>query len=96
LALGYNIGCDFLKTVSCSCIAEASWDLNLHFYVGMLHGYVHNQKCQLHFDPCILSTAGLEDFKTNEWIFSWQNGTAHLFWYGSKFHCHMSLHLFWE
>ncbi|KZT61718.1 hypothetical protein CALCODRAFT_427313 [Calocera cornea HHB12733] len=83
LAVGYDIGCDFCGTVNRSQLGERSQALHTRFYVGAFHSYAHNQKCQLGFHPHLLTTAGLEDFKTNEWIFSKQNLTAHLYRFGS-------------
>ncbi|KZT50420.1 hypothetical protein CALCODRAFT_418002, partial [Calocera cornea HHB12733] len=96
IAVGYDIGCDFSGTAMRSRLGKDIRALRLSFYVGAFHGYAHNRKCQLEFHPRIQCTAGLEDFETNEWIFSRQNGTAHLFRYASRFHRHMTLHLFWE
>ncbi|EJU00934.1 hypothetical protein DACRYDRAFT_39356, partial [Dacryopinax primogenitus] len=79
LAIGYNISCKHLKML---CV---------HYLIEAFHGYAHNQHCQLGFHPWFLGTAGLEDFKTNECLFSRQNLTAHLFPYASAYHQHLTL-----
>jgi predicted DNA-binding helix-hairpin-helix protein len=96
LAVGYDIGCAHSGTVRRSSLGTVAEAAHLQFYVGAFHRYAHNRRCQLGFHPRILTTAGLEDFETNEWIFSRQNFTASLFRFASKYHCHMTLHLFWD
>ncbi|EJU00005.1 hypothetical protein DACRYDRAFT_36742, partial [Dacryopinax primogenitus] len=76
VAVGYNIGCEHSKMVACSMLGACAEALSLWFFVGAFHRYAHNQKCQLCFHPHFLATAGLEDFKTNEQIFSKQNMMA--------------------
>ncbi|EJT97324.1 hypothetical protein DACRYDRAFT_44023, partial [Dacryopinax primogenitus] len=73
VAVGYNIGCKHSKMVTCSMLGAHAEALSLQFFMGAFHGYAQNRKCQLCFHPCFLATAGLEDFKTNEQIFSKQN-----------------------
>ncbi|EJU04956.1 hypothetical protein DACRYDRAFT_47361, partial [Dacryopinax primogenitus] len=47
------------------------------------------------FHPRFITTAGLEDFETNEWISSKQNLTVSLFQHASEYHQHATLHVFW-
>ncbi|KZO99457.1 hypothetical protein CALVIDRAFT_477266, partial [Calocera viscosa TUFC12733] len=95
LALGYDIGCEHSTTVARSSIGDLAKTQNLRFYVGAFHGYAHNRKCQLAFHPRFLTTTGLEDFETNERLFSKQNLTAHLFRHASQYHRQMTLDFFW-
>ncbi|KZO93751.1 hypothetical protein CALVIDRAFT_485477, partial [Calocera viscosa TUFC12733] len=95
LAMGYDIGCDHAKTIARSTLGEQAQKLDFRMFVGAFHGYAHHRKCQLSYHPRFLMTAGLETFETNEWIFSKQNLTAHLFRYASPYHRHMTLHFFW-
>ncbi|KZT50692.1 hypothetical protein CALCODRAFT_422850, partial [Calocera cornea HHB12733] len=95
LALGYDIGCAHSGTVSRSQIGSLAQSQKLRFYVGAFHGYAHNRRCQLGFHPRFLTTAGLEDFETNERLFSKQNLTAHLFRHSSTYHRHLTLDFFW-
>ncbi|KZT58563.1 hypothetical protein CALCODRAFT_427763, partial [Calocera cornea HHB12733] len=95
LGVGYDIGCDHSKTVARSSLGTRASAERLRFYVGAFHGYAHNRRCQLSYHPRLLTTAGLEDFETNEWIFSKQNLTAHLYRHASEYHRHATLHAFW-
>ncbi|EJT99537.1 hypothetical protein DACRYDRAFT_55466 [Dacryopinax primogenitus] len=80
LAISYDISCEHSKTVACT------EELRVHYLIGAFHGYTHNWHCQLGFHPWFLGTAGLEEFETNEHLFSRQNLTAHLFCYASAYH----------
>ncbi|EJU02601.1 hypothetical protein DACRYDRAFT_51185, partial [Dacryopinax primogenitus] len=86
LTVGYDIGCDHSKTLSSSSLGQQVQDTKFHMYISMFHGYAHNHKCQLWFHPCFLMTASLETLETNEWVFSKQNLTTHLFCHASTYH----------
>ncbi|EJT96659.1 hypothetical protein DACRYDRAFT_102753 [Dacryopinax primogenitus] len=102
LAFGYDIGCTHSVTIQQSPLGAQAAAASLRFFVGAFHGYAHNRRCQLAFHPCLLATAGLEDFETCEWVFAkqnltaQQNLTAHLFRHASRYHRHQTMHLFYQ
>ena len=74
LAIGYDIGCAFSKTVNASCLVGVkAWAAALHLLVPLFHGYAHNRWCQLFWHPLFIYHAGLEDFETCEHMFSSSN-----------------------
>ncbi|EJT98079.1 hypothetical protein DACRYDRAFT_58151, partial [Dacryopinax primogenitus] len=96
ITFGYDISCTHLVTVLQSSIGEKAKQSRLRFFVEAFHGYAHNRRCQIHYHPCFLTSAGLEDFETCEWIFSQENQCAHLFQHGSAFHRHLTLDWFYQ
>ena len=66
LGVGYDIGCDFQKTVANSSLGHEAKEKLLRFVVGAFHGYSHCYPCQLQYHPSVVRGMGLEDLETME------------------------------
>jgi hypothetical protein len=66
LALGYDIGCAFKKTISTSSLGPSFSAAFSRCLVNTYHGYTHNYACQCKNHPNVVEGVGLEDFETME------------------------------
>lgn len=73
LVFGYDIGCEFRKTIRSSNIGDKFSDSGCITCVNAFHGYAHNARCQAHNHPFNILGLGIEDFETLERIFSASN-----------------------
>ncbi|OSD02720.1 hypothetical protein PYCCODRAFT_1444831 [Trametes coccinea BRFM310] len=85
LMIGYDIGCEFLKTVNSSSLAPAARELELRFCVNAFHSYSHSYNCQVAFHPMTITGMGLEDLEVMERIFSSSNQLAPIVRYASRY-----------
>ncbi|KAL7283107.1 LOW QUALITY PROTEIN: hypothetical protein ACG7TL_002532 [Trametes sanguinea] len=85
LMIGYDIGCEFLKTVNSSSLAPAARELELRFCVNAFHSYSHSYNCQVAFHPMTIAGMGLEDLEVMERIFSSSNQLAPIVRYASRY-----------
>ncbi|KAG2051365.1 hypothetical protein BDR06DRAFT_983635 [Suillus hirtellus] len=72
----YDIGCAFTKTLANSSLDPLTQSLNLCMMVGMFHGHVHNQRCQLDWHPMYIKGNGLTKGEECEHVFSSSNDLA--------------------
>ena len=94
LLIGYDIGCAFDSTVRSTSLAQQFMLGGHRFCVPSYHAYAHNMVCQTANHPNNITGAGLEDFETQERLFSASNATAPVIRYSSKYHQRMFLDLF--
>ncbi|CDO75653.1 hypothetical protein BN946_scf184941.g6 [Trametes cinnabarina] len=85
LMIGYDIGCDFLKTVNGSSLGPKARELETRFCVNAFHGYSHSYNCQVAFHPNTIAGMGLEDLEGLERIFSSSNQLAPIIRYASRY-----------
>lgn len=76
LALGYDIGCAFEKTIGTSSLGPSFTSSLSRCLVNAYHGYTHNYACQCKNHPNVVEGVGLEDFETMERVFSSSNEVA--------------------
>ncbi|CDO74657.1 hypothetical protein BN946_scf184832.g1, partial [Trametes cinnabarina] len=90
IKVGYDIGCEFSKTLSNSSIADRVKDV-ITLIVPAFHGHSHNRGCQLDWHPLYTDGIGLEDFETSERFFSYSNGAAAGTRLATPFHRHQAI-----
>ncbi|KAJ3870961.1 hypothetical protein F5051DRAFT_316507, partial [Lentinula edodes] len=91
LAVVYDIMCKFSKTVHRSPLNSlAIWGMFLPI-IGTMHGYAHEQACQLVFLMLYIVGVGLEDGEGCEQYFSITNSLAPISQYQSIFHRRQSI-----
>ncbi|KAG2068778.1 hypothetical protein BDR04DRAFT_1129090 [Suillus decipiens] len=73
---GYDIKCTFEKIIQWSSLADNAKCLSLQGVVPAFHGHAHNCLCQVEHHLKYKVSAGKEDFKTCEWVFSESNALA--------------------
>lgn len=83
---GYDIGCDFKKTIRSSALGPLASQLNHKSLVGAFHGHAHNRLCQLSHLATYTEGLGLEDLEGCERAFSKSNALASSTRYASPFH----------
>jgi hypothetical protein len=91
LGIGYDIGCQFEKTVKKSPLGETATRLNFHSLIGSFHGHAHGRLCQLSKLATYTEGLGLEDLEGCERFFSKSNGLASSVRYASVFHRQQSI-----
>ena len=96
LGIGYDIGCQFKKTVAKSQLHELASNLNYKSLVGSFHGHAHNRLCQLSHLATYVEGLGLEDLEGCERFFSKSNALARSIRYATTFHRQQSIVLFLE
>ncbi|KAG8988699.1 hypothetical protein FRB94_000480 [Tulasnella sp. JGI-2019a] len=84
----YNIGCTAAGTVERSSIRPS---MNLCFVIPAMHGYAHNQACQLNHHPNYTAGTRLEDFETCKRTFASSNGCARTMQHATAFHQHQTI-----
>ena len=94
LGIGYDIGCQFKKTVVKSQLYELASNLNYKSLIGLFHGHVHNRLCQLSHLATYVEGLGLEDLEGCEQFFSKSNALARSIRYATTFHRQQSIILF--
>lgn len=92
ILIGYDIGCEFTKTLSNSpLLGELAKAARVQFVVPAFHGHSHNRGCQVKYLPLYVEGAGKEDFEGNERFFSSSNGLAAGTRLSTPFHRHQSI-----
>ena len=86
ILLGYDIGCEFSKTLERSSLGTRAEQSRLSCIVPAFHGHSHNRTCQVHFHPLYFKGAGKEDFEGCERLFSESNALAAGTRLSSRFH----------
>ncbi len=86
VGIGYDIGCQFLKTVKNSPLGDLASQLNFQSLVGSFHGHAHERLCQISYLATYVEGIGLEDLEGCERFFSKSNALAASVRYASTFH----------
>ncbi|KAJ6535248.1 hypothetical protein DFH09DRAFT_1404689 [Mycena vulgaris] len=76
LALGYDIWCAFVKTLTRSSLGARTAALRLRGVVPAFHGHAHNRESQIGWHPLYVEGMGLEDFEECERTFAKSNNLA--------------------
>ncbi|RDX44104.1 hypothetical protein OH76DRAFT_1458094 [Lentinus brumalis] len=92
--VGYDIGCEFSKTLERSCLGMRAQEKGLKCIVPAFHGHSHNRGCQVQFLPLYFSGAGKEDFEGCERLFSESNALASGTRLATPFHRHQAIEQF--
>lgn len=96
LLIGYDIGCAFESTIKSTMLGQRFIESGSRCCVNAYHGYAHNYACQVQNHPNNIVGAGLEDFETQERLYSASNATASVIRYASKYRRRNFLDLFLE
>ncbi|KIK33659.1 hypothetical protein CY34DRAFT_110569 [Suillus luteus UH-Slu-Lm8-n1] len=88
---GYDIKCAFKNIIQRSSLTDDAKRLNLQGVVPTFHGHAHNRLCQVEHHSKYKVSAGKEDFKTCEQVFSESNALAAQICNTTDFHCHQVL-----
>jgi hypothetical protein len=86
LGLGYDIMCDFMKTVAASSLGPRASALRLRGVVPSFHGHSHNRSCQVHWHPRYIDGAGTEDWEECERTFKKSDELAPVTRLATPFH----------
>ncbi|KAJ7807195.1 hypothetical protein B0H14DRAFT_2381496 [Mycena olivaceomarginata] len=87
VAIGYDIGCKFGKTVKVHpALKELAADKNFRALVGAFHGHGHGRLCGLDNLMTYVEGVGLEALEICESFFSKSNALASTTRYASRFH----------
>ncbi|KAF8066021.1 hypothetical protein FPV67DRAFT_1499112 [Lyophyllum atratum] len=93
---GYDIGCEFEKTVTNSSLGRQFKQQECRCCVNAFHGYSHNYLCQIHNHPNCIEGMGIEDLETMERVFSSSNSLASLTRYMSAYRRQIFIDLFFR
>ncbi|KAJ3529004.1 hypothetical protein NM688_g7917 [Phlebia brevispora] len=85
LSIGYDIGCEFEKTMGRTSLGALVKERGLRFVVNAFHRYTHCYPCQLRYHPNIVVSMRLEDLETLERTFSTSNHLASITRYASPY-----------
>ncbi|KAI0684967.1 hypothetical protein C8T65DRAFT_712851 [Cerioporus squamosus] len=99
ILVGYDIGCEFSKTLDNSSLGTLAREQRLTSIVPAFHGHSHNRGCQVQFLPLYFSGAGKEDFEGSERLFSESNALAPGTRLATPFHRHQAIEqfaMFWS
>ncbi len=94
ILVGYDIGCEFSKTLENSSLGALAREERLRCIVPAFHGHSHNRGCQVQFLPLYFTGAGKEDFEGCERLFSESNSLASGTRLASTFHRHQAIEQF--
>ncbi|KAJ3514979.1 hypothetical protein NMY22_g14574 [Coprinellus aureogranulatus] len=94
LLIGYDIGCAFESTIKSTTLGQRFVESGSRCCVNAYHGYAHNYACQVQNHPNNIEGAGIEDFETQERLYSASNTTASVIRYASKYRRRNFLDLF--
>ncbi|TFK80109.1 hypothetical protein K466DRAFT_605604 [Polyporus arcularius HHB13444] len=92
--VGYDIGCEFSKTLENSCLGARAKEKRLECIVPAFHGHSHNRGCQVRFLPLYRPGVGKEDFEGCERLFSESNALAPGTRLSTPFHRHQAIEQF--
>lgn len=93
---GYDIGCEFEKTVRASSLGPAWMARGCRCCVNAFHGCSHNYWCQLNHHPNVIDGMGLEDLETLERIFSSSNQLASTTRYSSAYRRRLAIDQYFQ
>lgn len=99
ILVGYDIGCEFSKTLDNSSLGALAREKRLRCIVPAFHGHSHNRGCQVQFLPLYFRGAGKEDFEGCERLFSESNSLAPGTRLATPFHRHQAIEefaMFWS
>ncbi|KAJ3523486.1 hypothetical protein NM688_g8722 [Phlebia brevispora] len=96
LGIGYDIGCEFEKTMGRTSLGALVKERGLRFVVNAFHGYTHCYPCQLRYHPNIVPGMGLEDLETLERTFSASNHLASITRYASPYRRRLFIEAFFR
>ena len=94
ILVGYDIGCEFTKTLQHSSLGASVHEKNLKCIVPAFHGHSHNRGCQVQYHPLYFAGAGKEDFEGCERLFSESNALASGTRLATPFHRHQAIEEF--
>ncbi|TFK79062.1 hypothetical protein K466DRAFT_606431 [Polyporus arcularius HHB13444] len=94
ILVGYDIGCEFTKTLEHSSLGPRAKAKGLSCIVPAFHGHSHNRGCQVQYHPLYFVGAGKEDFEGCERLFSESNGLAPGTRLATPFHRHQAIEQF--
>ncbi|RPD52690.1 hypothetical protein L226DRAFT_548692 [Lentinus tigrinus ALCF2SS1-7] len=94
ILVGYDIGCEFSKTLSNSSLGAVVQEQRIKCIVLAFHGHSHNRGCQVQFLPLYFAGAGKEDFEGCERLFSESNALAPGTRLATQFHRHQAIEQF--
>jgi len=92
LLVAYDIACRFKITATNSSIGEAVKKAGVTWVVPAFHAWPHNRQCQTEHHPLYTQGVGLEDFETQERLYSFTNQCAGVTRHSSPFHREQVLH----
>ncbi|KAH9920365.1 uncharacterized protein B0H18DRAFT_881127 [Fomitopsis serialis] len=93
---GYDIGCDFAKTLQNSSLGERWRVHGSRCCVNAFHGCSHNYWCQLNHHPNVIVGMGIEDLETLEHVFSASNQLASITRYSSPYHRRLAIEQYFQ
>ncbi|KAG9313666.1 hypothetical protein JVU11DRAFT_6009 [Chiua virens] len=86
-----NIHCAFIKFLLCCSLRPTICTRGIYGVVLSFHGHAHNCLCQVQHHPKYKVSAGKEDFKTCEQVFSVSNAVTSQICNAINFHQHQVL-----
>ena len=95
----YDIGCEFSKTITNSCLGLVAHQKDLRMVVGAFHGHAHNRGCQLSWHLLHIDGTSLTEGKGCEHIFAASNDVTQITWHSNRFHCRQAIEdhfWFWD
>lgn len=91
LALGYDIACAFMTTVTRSTLGAEAKQRRLRGVVPAFHGHSHKRGCQIDWHPMYIEGAGTEDWEECERTFKSSNELASVTRLATPFHRHQQI-----
>lgn len=91
--IGYDIGCVFAGTLKRSSFGDEATRRSLQIIVDAFHCWAHNRTCQCVYHPLYNPKLGLEDFATNERLFSVLNACARVTRHMSNYRWKQTIHM---
>ncbi|OBZ76606.1 hypothetical protein A0H81_03873 [Grifola frondosa] len=92
--LGYDIACEFAKTLRSSSLGLSADLKCMSGVVPAFHGHSHNRLCQVYWHPMYMDGVGKEDFEGCERVFSESNALASRTRLSTSFHHHQAIEQF--
>ncbi|OBZ69684.1 hypothetical protein A0H81_10468 [Grifola frondosa] len=94
IGLGYDIACEFAKTLSRSSLGSHAKERQMFGIVPAFHGHSHNRLCQVYWYPMYWDGVGKEDFERCERLYSESNALACGTRLATVFHRHQAIEQF--
>ena len=86
IALSYDIGCAFHKTIMGSSLCARAETHRLRLMTGAFHGHAHNRACQLDYHLLHIKGTGRNEGEGCEHVFNSSNDLAHGTCHATSFH----------
>ncbi len=96
IAIGYDCGCKFKKTLARSMIGPLTRARGVQFVVGLFYGHAHNCECQLYNLPTYKTGMGLSALENCELYFSKSNALASVVRHSTMFHQHQTMSSYFQ